>query len=154
MKGRPFKALCITTCTVCHCTFIRHVLILTNFFISLLIFLSIFNQLRTSSSVFTQLYLQKFAQHRGVERVPQVYIRGTNNQLPNIFYEFVHLQLFNIKHKIVYLQVVWRQIFVFRKSCLSQTEENGCLWSYWRASLVSDFKLIRENNDLLSSRHK
>ena len=81
-------------------------------------------------------------------------IWGTNNQLPNIFYKFIHLQLFNIKHKIVYLQVVWRQIFVFTKSCLSQTEENGCLWKYERASLVSDFKLTRENDDLLTSRHK
>ena len=73
--------------------------------------------------------------------------------MPNIFYKFVHLQLFNIKHKIVHLQFVWRQIF-FQKSCLSQTEENGCLWTYGRASLVSDFKLTQENDDLLSSRHK
>ena len=71
-----------------------------------------------------------------------------------MFYKFIHLQLFNIKHKIVHLQVVWRQIFVFQKSCLSQTEENGGLWSYGRVSLVSDFKLTRENDDLLSSRHK
>ena len=81
-------------------------------------------------------------------------IRGTNNQLQNVFYKFIHLQLFIIKHKIVHLQVFWRQIFVFRKSYLSQTEENSCLWSYGRVSLVSDFKLTRENDDLLSSRHK
>ena len=62
--------------------------------------------------------------------------------------------MFNVKHKIVHVQVVSCQTFVFRKSCLSQTEENGCLWSYERASLVSDFKLTRENDDLLSSRHK
>ena len=59
--------------------------------------------------------------------------------MPNIFYKFAHLQLFNIKHKIVHLQVVRRQIFFLRKSCLSQTEENCCLWTYGRASLVSDF---------------
>ena len=57
-------------------------------------------------------------------------IRGTNNHFPNIFYKFIYLQLFNIKHKIIHLQVVSRQIFVLRKSCLSQTEENGCLWTY------------------------
>ena len=66
-------------------------------------------------------------------------IRGTNNQSPIIFYKFAHLQLFNIKHKISHLQVVRRQIFFLRKSCLSQTEENCCLWTYGRASLVSDF---------------
>ena len=70
--------------------------------------------------------------------------------MSNIFYKFIHLQLFNIKHKIAHLQIVWRQIFVFRKLCLSQTEENGCLWSYRRASLVSHFKPTRENDDLLS----
>ena len=45
--------------------------------------------------------------------------RRTNNQLPNTFYKLIYLQLYNIKHETVYLQVVWRQIFVFRKSCLS-----------------------------------
>ena len=66
----------------------------------------------------------------------------------------VHLQLFSIKHKIVLLQVVWCQIFVFPKSCLSQTEENSCFWTYGRTSLVSDFKFIREKDDLIFSRHK
>ena len=42
---------------------------------------------------------------RGVTRVPKCSIRGNNNQLPNIFYKFVHLQLFNIKHKFVHLQL-------------------------------------------------
>ena len=79
-------------------------------------------------------------------------IRGSNNQLPNIFYKLVHLQLLNIKYKIVHLQVVSRQIFVFRKLCLSQTEENKYLWTYGRTSLVSDFKPTPENDDLLSSR--
>ena len=45
---------------------------------------------------------------RGIARLPlKCSIWGTNNQLPNIFYKFVHLQLFNVKHKIVHLQVVW-----------------------------------------------
>ena len=77
-------------------------------------------------------------------------IRSTNNKLPNMFYKFIHLQLFNIKHEIVHLQVVWRQIFVFQKSYLSQTEENGYLWT----SLISHFKLPWENDDPLYSRHK
>ena len=72
--------------------------------------------------------------------------------MPNIIYKFVHLQLFNIKH--LHFQVVQRQVFVFRKSCILQTEENGCLWSYGCASLVSNLKLTQENDDLLSSRHK
>ena len=33
-------------------------------------------------------------------------------------------------------------------------EENCCLWTYGRLSLVSNFKLTRENGGLLSSRHK
>ena len=71
-----------------------------------------------------------------------------------MFYKFLHLQLSNIKQKIIILQVVSHQIFVYGKPCLSQTEEDSCLWSYGRASLVSDFKLTWENDDLLSSRHK
>ena len=71
-----------------------------------------------------------------------------------MFYKFVHLQLLNIKHEIVQLEVVCRQFFVFRRSCLSQTEENDCLWNYGCASLVWDFKFTLENDDLLSSRHK
>ena len=42
-------------------------------------------------------------------------------------------------------------MFVFRKSCLSKIEENNCLRSYGRVSLVWDFKLTWENDDLLSS---
>ena len=65
--------------------------------------------------------------------------------MPNIFYKFIHLQMFNNKHESVHLQDAWRQIFVFRKSCLSQKEENSCLWSYGRVFLFSDFQLTREN---------
>ena len=42
-----------------------------------------------------------------------------------MFCKFVHFQLFNIKHKFVYLELVWRQVFVFRISHLSQTEGNS-----------------------------
>ena len=45
--------------------------------------------------------------------------------------------------------------FLFpRKSYLSQTEEDGCFWTYGRAPLVLDFKLTRDNDDLLSLIHK
>ena len=81
-------------------------------------------------------------------------IRGNTNRLQNIVYNFFHLQMFNIRYKIVHLQVVWCQIFVIRKSCLLQKEENGCLWSYGRMSLVLDFKLTLKNDGLLSSRHE
>ena len=70
---------------------------------------------------------------------------------------FINSFIFNcltLNIKLFIFKLFDVKIFVFRKSCLSQTEENGCLWSYGRASLVSDFKLTRENDDLLSSRHK
>ena len=57
-------------------------------------------------------------------------------------YLTLNIKLFNVlcflfKHKI----------FVFQKSCLSQTKENGCLWTYGRASLISDFKLTWNNDN-------
>ena len=70
---------------------------------------------------------------------------------------FINLFIFNclkLNIKIVHLQVVWCQIFVFRKSCLSYIEENGCLGTYGGASLVLDFELTQEKDDRLSSRHK
>ena len=70
-----------------------------------------------------------------------------------MFYKFFILNCLTL-NKIVHLQVNGRQMFVFQISCLSQTEENGCLWTYGRASLVLDFKLTRENDELLSSRHE
>ena len=56
-KGRIFKALCITTCAVCQCTFIYHVSILTNFFfscniLSIFFLFSIFNYLQLYSQLF------------------------------------------------------------------------------------------------------
>ena len=68
-----------------------------------------------------------------------------------MFYKFFHLKLFNIKHKIVHIQIVWRHIFVFQKPCLLQTEENGCLWTYGRSSLILDFKL---NGKLMTCSHR
>ena len=54
----------------------------------------------------------------------------------------MHLQLFNI-FKLFDVKFLFPENHV-----LLQTEENGCLWSYGRASLASDFKLTRENDDL------
>ena len=71
------------------------------------------------------------------------------NQLPNIFNKFVHLQLFNIKHKFVH-KLVLRQILFSEKHILRKQKRTAV---YGRASLVSDFKLTRENDDLLYSRH-
>ena len=66
-------------------------------------------------------------------------MRGANNQLPNGFYKFVHLQLFDVKF--------WfSENHIFRKHKRAD--------AYRRASIVLNFKLIRENNDLLSLRHK
>ena len=121
---------------------------------------------RSMVSRATNFFFEKFVKPSRPPSLPPTYLtgaqrgylkcsnRGINNQLPNIFYKFIHLPLFNVEHKIVHLQVVTRQIFVFRKPCLLQTEENECLWSYGRASLVLDFKLTQENDDLLSSRQK
>ena len=83
-------------------------------------------------------------------------IRGTNNQLPNVFYKSAHLQLCNIKHKIVHLQVfkLFDVKFLFSENHIFQKQKRTtCLWSYGRASLVSDFKFTRKNENC-SSRHK
>ena len=42
--------------------------------------------------------------------------------------------------------------FLFSESHICRKQKRTAV--YWRASLVSDFKLNRENDDLLSSRHK
>ena len=54
-------------------------------------------------------------------------------------YKFVYLQLFGIK-------ILFSKEHIFRKQKRTVV--------YGRASLVSDFQLTRENDDLLSSRHK
>ena len=51
--------------------------------------------------------------------------------------------------KLFDVKFLFSENHVFRKQ-----KRTACLWSYGRASLVSDFKLTRENDDLLSSRHK
>ena len=54
-KGSLFTALCITTWTVCQCTFIYHVSIITNFFFSFNI-LSIFFFYFLSSTIFNFIH--------------------------------------------------------------------------------------------------
>ena len=54
-------------------------------------------------------------------------------------YKFVHLELFDIK-------ILFFEKHVFRKQKRTA--------AYGRTSLVSDFKLICEKDDVLSSRHK
>ena len=61
-------------------------------------------------------------------------IRGTNNQLPNRFYKFVHLQLFNVK-------------FLFSKNHVSDKQRRMVV--YGRTSF---FWVLKD--DLLSPRHK
>ena len=93
----------------------------------------------------------------------QCSIRGTNNQIQNRFYESVHLQLFNVKYRFVYLQLfngkykfIQLQLFdvkfLFSEEHIFRKQKRTDV--YGRASLVSGFQLNRENDDLLSSRHK
>ena len=80
-------------------------------------------------------------------RVP----RSTSNQIRNRFYKSVHRQLFNVKYKFVQLQLfdvklLYSEEHTFRKQKRTVV--------YGRAYLVLGFQLTRENDDLLSSRHK
>ena len=59
--------------------------------------------------------------------------------MPNRFYKFVYLQLLNVK-------------FWFSKKHIFPKQQTTAV--YGRASIVLDFKLTRENDDLLFSRHK
>ena len=78
-------------------------------------------------------------------------IRGFNNQLPNRFYKFVHLQLLNVRYKFVHLQLFDFK-FLFSKTHAFRKQKRTAV--YGRASLILDFKLTRENDDLLFPRHK
>ena len=78
-------------------------------------------------------------------------IRGTNNELRNKFCKFVHLQLFSVKCKFVHLQLFDVKLFFPEKHIFREQKRTVC---YGRASVISDFKLTRKNNDLLYLRHK
>ena len=78
-------------------------------------------------------------------------IPGTNNELQKRFYKFVHLQLSTVKQKFVHLKLfdvkfLFSKKYIFHKQ--KRTAVCGC------ASVFSDFKLTRENDDLSYSRHK
>ena len=73
---------------------------------------------------------------------------GTNNQLRNRFYKFVHFQLFNVKYKFVQLQLFDIKILFSQKHTFRKQKRTAV---YGRASLVLSCKLTRKNDDLLSS---
>ena len=78
--------------------------------------------------------------------------RGTNNQLVNRFNKFVYsIQLFNVKCKFVHLQLFTVK-FLFTENHIFRKQKRTAV--YGHVSLVLDLKLARENDELLSSRHK
>ena len=94
---------------------------------------------------------------RGVARVPQgslmCSIRGTNNQLQNIFYMFVHLQLFNTKIKLFIL--LFDVKFLFSENHVFRKQKRTTLYGLMDARpKFRILKLTRKNDDLLSLRHK
>ena len=70
-KGRLFKALSITTCTVCQCTFIYHISILTNFFFSFNI-LPIFFFYVLSSTIFN--FIHKFINQKFIQNTSWLFL--------------------------------------------------------------------------------
>ena len=79
--------------------------------------------------------------------------------MPNRFYKFVHLQLLNIRHKSATLQLfnvrykfVHLQLFDIKFLFPKNNVIDKRMTVYGRVSLVSHFKLIQENDDLLSPR--
>ena len=83
--------------------------------------------------------------------MPNRFYEFVHLQLFNVRYNFVHLQLFNIRYKFVHLQL-FNVKFLLSKNHIFVTQKRTAV--YGRASLVSDFKLTWENDDLLSPRHK
>ena len=71
--------------------------------------------------------------------------------MPNRIYKFIYLQLFNVRYKFVHLQLLDVN-FLFLENRIFRKQKRTTV--YRHSSLVLDFKLIRENDDLLSSRHK
>ena len=79
--------------------------------------------------------------------MPNKFYKFVHLQLFIVRYKFVHLQLFNVKYKFVYLQLFDTK-FLFSKNHIF------CRQKGTSAPLVSDFKLTREIDELLSPRHK
>ena len=65
------------------------------------------------------------------------------------FYKFLHLQLFSVKYKFVHLQLFDVKFLFYEKHIFRKQKRTAV---YGRASVVSDFKLTWENDDLFSSR--
>ena len=88
---------------------------------------------------------------RSAARVPQISIRGTNNQLSNMFYKFVIFNCLTLNINLFILNL-FDVKFLFSEYLIFPKQKGAAV--YGHASLVSDFKLTPKNDDLLSSRHK
>ena len=73
-------------------------------------------------------------------------MRGTNNRLPNRF------RLCNIRYKLFFHLQLFDVKFLFSENHIFRKQKRTAV--YGRTSLVLDFKLNWENDDLLSSRNK
>ena len=69
-----------------------------------------------------ELLITKLKAYQGRSEV--LNIRSTNNQLPMEINKFVHLALVNVKYKFVHLPLFNGKFFAFRKTYVSQVEEN------------------------------
>ena len=72
-------------------------------------------------------------------------------QLFNVKYKSYHFQLFNVKYKFVQLQLFDVKFLCSEKHIFRKQKRTAV---FGRATLVWDFKLTRENDDLLSLWHK
>ena len=79
------------------------------------------------------------------------FYKSVHLQLFNVIYTFFYLQLFNVKYKFIQLQLFDVE-FLFSEEHIFRKQKRTDV--YGRASLVLGFQLNRENDDLLSSRHK
>ena len=70
--------------------------------------------------------------------------------MPHKVYKFVHLQMFNVKYKCVHLQLFYGKFLFSEKHIFCEQKRTAV---YGSESLVSDFKLPRENDHLLSLKH-
>ena len=79
------------------------------------------------------------------------FYKSIHPQLFNVKYKFAYLQLFNVKYKFIQLQL-FDVKFLFSEEHIFCKQKRTVI--YGRVSLVLGFQLTRENDDLLSSRHK
>ena len=91
-------------------------------------------------------YLLLMAVIRGVARVPKVWHSRYNCQI-----YFINLFIFNcltLNIKLFIFKMSDVKFLFSENHIFCQQKKTACLWSYGRASLVSDFKPTLENNDL------